>query len=304
MGIGKVGYLASPWRPLDEAFFYQERFIDLLERAGVFAQRGGDGRQSDGTALKLVYHRRQELVVNLVQAIAVNVQRFEGIAGNRLVDATAPLHLGKVAHAAEQGVGDTRRAATPRGNLFGRSLLAGDIQYLRTAEDDVRQRLVVVVFQMHVDAEAGTERTGQQAAAGRRADEGEGCEVDLDRTRARSLVYHNINAIVLHRRVKIFLDDRTEAVNLVDKKHIVLLERGQDACQVARLIQHRTGGNLEAHAQLVGNDVRERCLSQTWRPVEQYMVQRFLAHPGSHDEDTEVLHHFRLAAEVAEGEGA
>ena len=157
---------------------------------------------------------------------------------------------------------------------------------------------------MHVDAEACTERSREQSAAGRRADEREGVEVDLDRTRRRPLVNHDVDAVVLHRGIQIFLDHGRESVNFVDEQHVVLLERGEDARQVARLVEHRTAGHLETHAQFVGDDVRESGLAQSWRAVQEGVVERFAAELRCLDKDAQVFHHLRLSAEVIEAQGA
>ena len=170
--------------------------------------------------------------------------------------------------------------------------------------DDPRERRRVVILQVHVDAEARSERPREQSAARRGADEREGCEVDLYRARAGPLVDQDVDAIILHRRVEVLLHDGAEAVDLVDEEHVVFLERRQQSGQVARLVEHRPRRHLEAHAQLVGDDVRERRLAQARRAVQQHMVERFLTHASGHDEHLQVLHHLALAAEAVEREGA
>ena len=155
---------------------------------------------------------------------------------------------------------------------------------------------------MQVDAESGAQRRGEQSATGCCPHESEGVEVNLYRARRRSLVYHDVYAVVLHSRVEILLDDGRQAVNLVDEQHVVRLERRQYACQVARLVEHGTARQLEAHAQLVGNDVAQRGLSQSGRAVQQGVVERLAAVFGGLYEHLEVLHHLLLSAEVAEAQ--
>ena len=91
---------------------------------------------------------------------------------------------------------------------------------------------------------------------------------------------------------------------LVDEEHVVRLQAGQDTGQVARLVQHGTRRDFEAHAQLVGNDVGEGRLAQSGRSVQQHMVQRLATQAGRLDEDAQVVHHLVLAAEVLETQGA
>ena len=93
-------------------------------------------------------------------------------------------------------------------------------------------------------------------------------------------------------------------MDLVDEEHVVFLERRQQSGQVARLVEHRPRRHLEAHAQLVGDDVRERRLAQARRAVQQHMVERLLTHASGHDEHLQVLHHLALAAEAVERERA
>ena len=48
-------------------------------------------------------------------------------------------------------------------------------------------------------------------------------------------------------------------------------------------------GQLDLHAQLVGDDVRERRLAQPGRAVQKDVVERLAAHLGGRDEDGEVV---------------
>ena len=89
-------------------------------------------------------------------------------------------------------------------------------------------------------------------------------------------------------------------MDLVDKQHIVLFERGQDTREVARLIEYRTGGNLKSYPQLVGDDIRERGLSQARRTVQQGMIQRLTTILGSLHEHLKVLYDLLLTTEITE----
>ena len=93
-------------------------------------------------------------------------------------------------------------------------------------------------------------------------------------------------------------------MDLIDKEHIVLLQRGEDACQIARLVEHRAAGELEAHAEFVGDDVGKRGLSQSGRTMEQGVVEGLATIFGSLDEHLEILYDLLLSTEVAETQGA
>ena len=89
-------------------------------------------------------------------------------------------------------------------------------------------------------------------------------------------------------------------MNLINKQYIVFLQRGQYACQIARLVEHRAGGHLKANAQLIRYNVGKCRLTQSGRTMQQHMIQRLLSHTGSHDEYLQVLHHLRLSTEIVE----
>lgn len=89
-------------------------------------------------------------------------------------------------------------------------------------------------------------------------------------------------------------------MNLVDKQHVVLLQRCQNTGQVARLVEHRTGGNLKAYAEFVGDDVRQGGLTKSWRAVKQRVVERFATIFCSLNKHLEVLYDALLTAEVVE----
>jgi len=84
-------------------------------------------------------------------------------------------------------------------------------------------------------------------------------------------------------------------VDFVDEQHVVLLEIGQQCGQVLGLFQHRAAGLAQVHAQLVGNDVRQRGLAQARRAEQQHVVQRLVTLFGGTDKDLQLLAHLGLA---------
>jgi hypothetical protein len=77
---------------------------------------------------------------------------------------------------------------------------------------------------MAVDTKSCAERRCQQSLTRGGADEGKVVEVDLYRSRGRSFVDHDVNAVVLHGGVEILFDDRAEPVYLIDEQDIIGLE--------------------------------------------------------------------------------
>ena len=173
-----------------------------------------------------------------------------------------------------------------------------NIQYARRAAHNMLEVGRIVVFQGTVNAEASPQRRGKKTLAGSGADQRKGSQINAHRTRTRSLIYHNINHIVLHCRVKIFLHFGRKTVNFIDKQHISLFQGSEQTRQITRAVQHRTGGNLHIHPHLIGDDMCKGSLSQTRRAVEQRMIQGFSAHLGRLNINIQVLDDFLLAGEI------
>ena len=200
MLISQFGDHTTTGRALDEALHDEERLIDLLYRAAVLADGGGNGGDAYGTAAELVDDGQQDAVVYLVESVLVDVQGCQRYLGDAGIDAARALHLGKVAHSAQQGIGDTGRTSGASGYLqrgIGGNRYAQDAG---RALDDFLQCLRVVILQVHVDAETGAQRCCEQSATGGGSNECEGVEVYLYRACRRTLVDHDVDAVVLHGR--------------------------------------------------------------------------------------------------------
>src|SRR5207249_9581915 len=66
-------------------------------------------------------------------------------------------------------------------------------------------------------------------------------------------------------------------------------ERGQDRGQVTFAFQKRPRAGLDRHVQFVGNDLRQGCLSEARRSVEQHVVQRFATAARRVDSNLDIL---------------
>src|SRR5207253_8121762 len=84
-------------------------------------------------------------------------------------------------------------------------------------------------------------------------------------------------------------------MNLVNEKHIALLKIRENGREVAALFNHRPGGRTKLRAHLVGNDVRERGLTQPRRPRQQNVIQRLAPTKRSLDEDAKIVGRVALA---------
>lgn len=283
--VGQRGSLAATRGTHEIALLYEVRLVDLLDGARVLADSGGDGSEADGAATKLVDDGGKDADVHLVEAAGVDIERGESIAGDVEGDSTVALDLSEIADTAEETVGDARGATAASRNLDGRLGSDFDTEERGRTVDDRGEGVGVVILEAAVDTEARTEWCGKHTRASSGADERKGLEVDLYRTGGRAGLYHDIDTIVLHSGIEILLDDGRETVNLVDEKDIVFGEAGKETGEVAGFVEDRSRGHLKVDAQLVGDDVREGCLAEARRAVEEHMVERFGAVGGGTDKD-------------------
>ena len=144
--------------------------------------------------------------------------RSSAARATRRVDRARPAHLGEVAHALEQSVGDARRAARAIGDRARAGGVDCYAEHAGAAHDDPREVARRVVVEPVLDAEAVAQRRGQQARARRRADQREARQVERDHAGARPDAERDRQLAVLHRRVERLLDRARQAVDLVDEE--------------------------------------------------------------------------------------
>lgn len=102
---------AAPGRAADVSLHDQERFVHVLQRGGVFPHRHSQGGQAHGATVEFVNHGFQHALVHLVQAVVVNLDHRQGIAGQLLRNDAVAAHLGEIPHPAQQGIGHAGRAS-------------------------------------------------------------------------------------------------------------------------------------------------------------------------------------------------
>ena len=112
------------------------------------------------------------------------------------------------------------------------------------------------------DAETVAERRSEEPRAGGRADEGERRQVELEGSRGRPFPDHDVDLVVLHRRIEDLLDGRIQAVDFVDEEHVTGLEVGQQGGEVAAALDDRARRLAQIRPHFVGDDVREGGLAE------------------------------------------
>ena len=183
-----------------------------------------------------------------------------------------------------RGVPRARRAISAAAGVVDRH-----VENLRRAADDLLEIRRRVELEPVRDAEARAQRRRQQPGPRRRADQREALEPHLHRPRARPLADDDVDLVVLERRIEDLLDRRRHPVDLVDEQHFVGREVGDDADQIARLLDRRARGRAHRHAHLVADDVGERRLAESRRAVQQHVIERLAALLRGGDRDLQVL---------------
>ena len=215
-------------------------------------------------------------------------------------DRTVGAHLGVVARALQQAVGDAGRAPGAAGDLLRAFRLERHAEDAGGALDDGDEVVGVVVVEAGDEAEAVAQRAGDQTGAGGGTDQREAREVEADRSRRRALADHDVELEVLHRRVEHLFDRARQAVDLVDEQHVAVVEVGEDGGEVTGALERGTAGDAQPDAHLLGDDARERGLAQARRTGEQDVVGGLAPAAGGAEEDLEVLLEARLADELVE----
>ena len=226
MFIGKFGHLTSTGSTLHKSFFYQERFVNFLNGSRIFSQSRGNGSDTYRTTFKFVYNGAKYLVVYLIQAVLINIQCFQCKLGDLRIDRTGAFHLRKITYPTEQGIGNTGRSAATGSDLRCCTYRTRHIQYGRRTTNDIAQNIIIIVLQMKINTETCTKRSRQQTATCGCTNQRERIQIYLDAACRRSLIDHNIDAVIFHGRIKIFLHHRRQPMNFIDKKYIVRFETG------------------------------------------------------------------------------
>ena len=252
---------ATAARALHIALLYQIRLDHVLDGLALFADRGGEVIDAYRSAREFFNDGLQQFAIHHIQAARIHIQHHERCVGHFACDMATRFDLRKVAHATQQSVGDTWRAARTLRHFNRSGTVHVHAEQIRRARHDARKLFVAIKLQARDDAESIAQRVGQHARARRRSHERKRRQIQLHRTRARSLADHDVDGVVFHRAVERFLEHRTDAMNLVDEQHVVGFKIREQRRQIALLFQHRAGCLVQRHAHLARDDVRKRCLA-------------------------------------------
>ena len=131
-----------------------------------------------------------------------------------------------------------------------------------------------------------------------------GGRLSLIERAAGPLADHDVELVVLHRRIQHLLDHRAQAMDLVDEQHVARLQIGQQRRQIAGTLEHRARGLAQVDAELGGDDVRQRRLAEPRRPEDQHVIERLAALRARADEDLQLRLDLRLTDVLREAVAA
>nr|GEU28642.1 hypothetical protein [Tanacetum cinerariifolium] len=285
---GRRGHAAAR-RALQKALLDQVRFQHVLDGVGRFADGRRQVADAHRAAAELVQHRFEQLAVHDVEADRIHVEHDQRSVGRGLGDVAIAFHFRVIAHAAQQAVGDTGRAARAAGDFHRAFGVDIGLEQRGAAGDDLGQFLGVIKLEAGDDAEAVAQRIGQHAGARGGAYQRERLQVELDGTGGRAFADHDVDLVVLERRVQDFLDHGRQPVDLVDEQHIVRFQVGQNRRQVAGAFQHRARRLAQVDAHLARDDVGQRGLAKARWAEQQGMVERLLAVARGSDKNFELV---------------
>src|SRR5215212_4483359 len=285
---------------LDQAALQQVRLVDVLDRVARLTHGHGEGPDAHGSAVELVDDKAEVIAVGAVEADVVYALHLERGVGRLLVYLSIADDLGVVAHALEEPVRDPRRASAAAGELRRPILGDRDSEYLRVPHHDFLQLMRRVVVESGREPEAIEQGLGHEPGAGGSANQGEARDVHPDGACRGSLPEDDIHRVVLHRRIEDLLNLPVQAMDLVYKKEIAVIERGEDGRHIPRPLQARPAGGREADAHLRREDAAQARLPEPRWPGKEYVVQCLFALLGCLHEDSQVVLEPLLPDELVE----
>ncbi len=198
MLVGKLRHFTPTGSAFQETFFYQERFIDFplsylhLQKAVAMVVN------PTGPPLNLSM---------MVQSILLSISSRPYLSIFRASRANCAISVSMLPEPFTWAKSRTRRsnALAIRGvprlrarNLGGSPYGARHIEDAGRTTDNAAQHIIIVIFQMQVDTETGTQRSCQQTATRGSSHQRERIQINLYASGRRAFVYHDVYAVVLH----------------------------------------------------------------------------------------------------------
>ena len=272
--------------------------MDFLDGGRVLAGGHRQRVEPHRAAAEFVNEHLEQALVHFIEALGIDLDHHQRRVRDAAGDAALAADLGEVAHPAQQGVGHPRRAARAGGDFQRAFGIDRHIEQAGRALDDAGELVVGVIVEAVHQAEARAQRCGEHARAGGGTHQREARQVDLDGTRRRPGIDDDIQPVILHRRIQIFLDGGMQAVDFIDEEHVALLDVGEDAGEVARLLDLRAGGGVKLGAGSARNQVGQRGLAEAGRAGQQHVIEHIATLFGRLQHQQQAVLHLVLADEL------
>jgi len=163
--------------PIEEAELHKIGLVDIGDGVRFFADRGGDGVQSDRTAIVLFNNGVQHLVVDFIQPDGIDLELGKRGGGYILGYGTVSDYLSVVTDTFEEAVGDAGGAAGAAGDFPQSLFVGGHLKNLCGALEDCLQRSMVIEIEAVNGTETVAQRSAEEGVAGGSADKGKAGQV-------------------------------------------------------------------------------------------------------------------------------
>ena len=178
--------------------------------------------EADRAAAELVDDRPQQLAIDFVEPVLVDLEQLQRRVRDLERDRAVGAHLRVVADAPQQPVGDARRAARPPRDLGARPRRRSARSRIRAERRTISSR-----SRRRVELEPVRRCRSAPAAARSAARSRVVAPISVNCSsgtftdpRARALADHDVELVVLERRIEDLLDRRRHPVDLVDEQHL------------------------------------------------------------------------------------
>ena len=294
---------ASARCPADQTLTHEERLGHGLDRLRLLPDGHRERREADRTATEPGAQRRQDCPVQAIEAEHVDLVHLERSVRGGQGEPAVPAHLGPVAHATQETVGDPRCPPRPRRDLGRRVGVEPDAEQARRADEHAFELVIGVEVEVTGEAEAVPQRGRQQPRARRRPDHREGRQRERDGARPRPLADDDVDPEVLHRDVQQLLRRSRDPVDLVEEEHLALLEGREHSGEVTGVLDRRARRDPQGRPELRGDDHRQGGLPETRGAGEQYVVRGPATAEGSMKHERELVADDSLPHELIEAPG-
>src|ERR1019366_8225344 len=173
MFVGELGCYSAAGSAVQKADLDQKGLVDFFDGVGLLGEHGAQRIQAYRAALVLLDDGEQKFAVDFVEAVAVNFEHAERRLGGGQIDGAGGTHLGVVAHAAQQAVGDAWRSTRAACDFDGAGTIDAHAENLGGTLDNDAQVLVGVDLEPQQQAETGAQGGGEQSGARGGADQSE-----------------------------------------------------------------------------------------------------------------------------------